>query len=89
MSLPVFYDIEPLGKVSAIEMHPCKDYGDHVEQCKAKEADFFSVFLHYEPDYQKNIGGLDCVADFEHAWQARRYARKLRTKYLGEQNSEN
>lgn len=49
-----------------IEVHPCKVVDENkslpskiqaVEQCEPEEAEFWSVYVHYEK------GGLDCIAD--------------------------
>ncbi len=62
--LPYFYDTQPLGPVSDIEVHPCIDDGEDTYQCDPEEAHFWSVYVRYNPNQNdKSFGGVDCIAD--------------------------
>lgn len=54
--------------IDDIEINPCTSWTEgnetFVEQCEPKDAQFWSVYVHYEG------GGLDCIADCETEEQA-------------------
>lgn len=45
--------------IDSFEVHPCTEINEEgdVEQCEPKDAQFWSVYVHYKG------GGLDCIAD--------------------------
>lgn len=52
--------------IDNLEVHPCMEINEEgdVEQCEPEEAQFWSVYVHYEG------GGLDCIADCDTSDQA-------------------
>jgi len=59
----------PQHNFDAIEIHPCREVKKEtaksfVEQCEPSEAQFWSVYIRYNPkSNMKEIGGLECIAD--------------------------
>ncbi len=74
------YNFTPPQKTfNELEIHPCRtikkgngEKKDIVEQCDEKEAEFWSVYVHYLS------GGLDCVADCWHKHEAEELVKFLK-----------
>lgn len=57
-------DFKPLGPISNIEIQPVKEYEDYCEPCEAGTADFWSVYVRYNPSKNDiQFGGVDCIVD--------------------------
>ena len=69
MAIKLFTKAIPQHKFDKLEVHPCRELNKgtpkpFVEQCQPHEADFWSVYIRYNPkSNMEQIGGLECVAD--------------------------
>lgn len=77
---PTPFDGVEVGGVQNTSEDPSEKW---LERCDDKDAELWSVYLHYKPDPVSGIGGVDCIADFELKSDAEAYAEQWR-QYLNE-----
>lgn len=61
----------------AIELAGCRDVGDFVERCDNEQADFFSVYFHFSPEWENDpnqMRGAMIIADRDTLAEARAFA---------------
>lgn len=69
MAIKLVIEAIPEHKFDNLEVHPCREYKEDasnpfVEQCEPSEAEFWSVYVHYNPKSNEDkFGGLNCIAD--------------------------
>lgn len=62
----------------AIEIAGCIDDGTNVERINdATMANFFAVYLHFTPDWDRDPTGAICIADRDTLAEARQFAGSL------------
>jgi hypothetical protein len=65
-----------------LEISPCVTDGASITVTEdPDEAEFWSVYGHYNPELCDGFGGVDCLEDFTTEPQARAFARKLIKRY--------
>ncbi len=70
-----------------LEISPCVTIGDgnwgpYIEVCDdSDDAEFWSVYGHYNPDLCEGFGGVDCLDDFATEAEARAFAETLYQTY--------
>lgn len=69
MAIKLITKAIPQHNFDTLEIHPCRmiehsKFDSFVEQCEPSEAEFWSVYIHYNPESNmQEIGGLECIAD--------------------------
>ncbi|WP_147395499.1 hypothetical protein [Altericroceibacterium spongiae] len=70
-----------LGKLAdAIEVAGCVQFDDCVERVDNKDAQFYSVYFHYTPEWPGDptgLAGAMCIADRNTLYEAKSFAQEL------------
>lgn len=83
MAIKLVVEAIPQHAFNALEIHPCREYEKgtptaFVEQCEPSEAEFWSVYVRYNPKTNKEeFGGLECIADCDTEEEAKQLEKFL------------
>lgn len=79
-------EIERLGAMAdAVEVAGCRSLdGVDIERCDSEQADLFSVYFHFTPEWENDpndLAGAMCVADRNTLEEARAFAANLAARF--------
>ena len=69
-----------------LEISPCmtvrgESWGPCIEVCDPADAEFWSVYGHYNPELCDGFGGVDCLEDFATQAEALAFGEELYRSY--------